>query len=53
MKNFDVYIFIAGLSISVLIGILTLLIFQNLLFSGMCIISASILYSSCLSSPKE
>lgn len=53
MKNFYLNIFIAGFFICALIGIVTLLIFQNVLVSGMCMISASILYSSSLSSLKE
>ena len=53
MKKINVDIFIAGLFISDLIGIVTLLIFRDLSFSGMCIIASAILYSTCLSSLKE
>lgn len=49
MKKINVDVFIAGLFISALIGMVTLLIFQDLPFSGMCIIASAILYTTCLS----
>jgi hypothetical protein len=49
-KDIDFVLLIAGLAICAVIGIITLLLFQNASFSGMCIIAAAIVYSSSLQS---
>jgi hypothetical protein len=50
MKDINFTLLIAGLAICAVVGIVTLLIFQDLSFSGMCIIAVAILYSSSLQS---
>ncbi len=45
MKHIDASTFIAGLAISFIVGILTFLAFGNLIFAGLCIIAAAILYA--------
>jgi hypothetical protein len=49
-KDIDFVLLIAGLAICAVIGIITLLLFQNASFSGMCIIAGAIVYSSSLQS---
>jgi hypothetical protein len=50
MKDINFFILIAGLVICLVIGSVTFLIFQDLSFSGMCMIVTAILYSSSLQS---
>ncbi len=50
MKDINFELLIAGLVICAVLGVVTLLIFQDLSFSGMCIIATAILYSSALQS---
>lgn len=50
MKDINFELLIAGLVICAALGVVTLLIFQDLSFSGMCIIATAILYSSSLQS---
>lgn len=45
MKNLNIDTFIAGIAISFIVGILTYLAFRNLIFAGLCIIAAAILYA--------
>ncbi|MCR5448830.1 MAG: hypothetical protein K6F23_05475 [Solobacterium sp.] len=48
MKDLNYLVFLVGLFISFMTGIITLLIFHDLSFSGMCIIASAILYSHSL-----
>ena len=44
MKDINILDFVAGIVIVVITGIITILIFGNMIFSGLCIVAISIIY---------
>ena len=53
MKDLNVMTFVAGLVVTAVIGIVVLLLLQDLTFAGLCIVATAILYSSSLESVKK
>lgn len=48
MKDLNVWTFTAGLLVSSIVGIIAVVIFKDLTFSGLCIVSTAILFSHSL-----
>ena len=48
MKDFNPMVFVTGLFITAVIGLIVLLLLENLTFSGLCMVAAAILYSCSL-----
>lgn len=53
VKDINIWIFIAGLFLSFVVGIITFFIFNDLIFSGLCIVATAILFSHSLETNKE
>lgn len=48
MKDLNIWTFIAGLVISIIVGFITIAIFKDFTYSGMCIVATAILFSHSL-----
>ena len=53
MKDINIWIFIAGLFLSFAVGMITFFIFNDLTFSGLCIVVTAIVFSHSLETNKE